>query len=322
MSNTVSVNTLARTLVEHMLDNAAALRVGVEQLDNGCTIIDAGIKVDGGLEAGRIVSEICLGGLGTVSLSHSAYVPRWPLTVNVQTTDPVTACLGSQYAGWSLSHGEGKGSFYALGSGPARSLARKEKLYTELGYEDKADSGVLVMEVDKQPPLPLIEEIADACGLKPADLTIILTPTSSLAGGLQVVARVLEVALHKAHELKFPLHDIVDGSGSAPVSPPHPDFIKAMGRTNDAILFAGQVHLFVKGTDDDAASLAKQMPSSVSRDYGRPFADVFKEYKYDFFKVDPMLFSPAKVIITAVDSGRCFQAGKLDETLLYQSFGL
>ncbi len=322
MTGTVSVNKLARPLVERLINHNSALRVGVEQLENGCTIIDAGIHVDGGLEAGRIVAEICLGGLGTVSLSHSSYVPRWPLTVNVHTENPVIACLGSQYAGWSLSHGEGKSSFYALGSGPARSLARKEKLYKELGYEDKADNGVLVMEVDKLPPLPLIEEIADACGLKCTDLTIILTPTSSLAGGMQVVARVLEVALHKAHELKFPLHHIVDGSGSAPVSPPHPDFIQAMGRTNDAILFAGQVHLFVKGSDDEAEQLANQMPSSVSRDYGRPFAEIFKEYKYDFFKVDPMLFSPAKVVVTAVDSGRCFQAGKLDEALLNKSFNL
>ncbi|MEE9344120.1 MAG: methenyltetrahydromethanopterin cyclohydrolase [Methylococcales bacterium] len=322
MTETISVNKLARPLVERLINHNSALRVGVEQLENGCTIIDAGIHVDGGLEVGRIVAEICLGGLGTVSLSHSSYVPRWPLTVNVHTENPVIACLGSQYAGWSLSHGEGKSSFYALGSGPARSLARKEKLYKELGYEDKADNGVLVMEVDKLPPLPLIEEIADACGLKCTDLTIILTPTSSLAGGMQVVARVLEVALHKAHELKFPLHHIVDGSGSAPVSPPHPDFIQAMGRTNDAILFAGQVHLFVKGSDDEAEQLANQMPSSVSRDYGRPFAEIFKEYKYDFFKVDPMLFSPAKVVVTAVDSGRCFQAGKLDEALLNKSFNL
>lgn len=322
MTGTVSVNKLAQPLVEHLINNAAALRVGVEQLDNGCTIIDAGINVDGGLEAGRIIAEICLGGLGTVSLTHSSYVPRWPLTVNVHTTDPVTACLGSQYAGWSLAHGEGKESFYALGSGPARALAGKEKIYAELAYQDQSDKGVLIMEVDKLPPLPLIEKIAEDCALKTTDLTIILTPTSSLAGGMQVVARVLEVAMHKAHELKFSLQNIVDGSGSAPLCPPHPDFIQAMGRTNDAILFAGQVHLFVKGSDEDAEQLANQMPSSVSRDYGRPFAEVFKEYKYDFFKIDPMLFSPAKVVITAVDSGRCFQAGKLDEALLNKSFNL
>lgn len=322
MSVTVSVNTLAQPLVKRLTDNADVLRVNVERLENGTQLIDAGIQAKGGLEAGRIVAEICLGGLGTVTLTHSSYVSGWPLTVNVHSTNPVIACLGSQYAGWSLAHGEGKGSFYALGSGPARALARKEKLYEELGYQDRSESAVLVMEVDKVPPLELVDKIAKACGLSASRLTIILTPTSSLAGGMQVVSRVLEVAMHKAHELKFPIHDIVDGSGSAPVSPPHPDFIQAMGRTNDAILFAGQVHLFVKGSDDDAEALAEQMPSSVSRDYGRPFAEVFKDYEYDFFKIDPMLFSPARVIITAIDSGRSFSAGKLDEALLNQSFGL
>jgi methenyltetrahydromethanopterin cyclohydrolase len=136
-----------------------------------------------------------------------------------------------------------------------------------------------------------------------------------------VVARVLEVAMHKAHALHFPLENIIDGSGSAPICPPHPKFVKAMGRTNDAILFAGQVHLFVKGSDEDAEKLANALPSSTSKDYGKPFAEIFKQYDYDFFKVDAMLFSPASVIVTAVESGKSFRAGKLDNALLDQSFG-
>ncbi|MGZ8908168.1 MAG: methenyltetrahydromethanopterin cyclohydrolase, partial [Methylobacter sp.] len=150
---------------------------------------------------------------------------------------------------------------------------------------------------------------------------IIVTPTSSLAGGVQVVARVLEVAMHKAHALHFPLENIIDGSGSAPICPPHPNFVKAMGRTNDAILFAGQVHIFVNGSDEAAEKLAKELPSSTSKDYGKPFADIFKQYEYDFFKIDAMLFSPASVIVTAVESGKSFRAGKLDNALLDQSFG-
>jgi methenyltetrahydromethanopterin cyclohydrolase len=255
--------------------------------------------------------------LGDVSISHSPYTKNWPLPVNVHTTNPVLACLGSQYAGWSLSHEK----YYALGSGPARSICVKEDLFSELEYKDEASKTVLVIENDKIPPVEIIEKVAEACGLKPADLTVIVTPTSSIAGGLQVVARVLEVAMHKAHALHFPVEDIVDGSGSAPVCPPHPDFIKAMGRTNDAILFAGQVHLFVKGSDEAAEKLAKELPSSTSKDYGKPFAEIFKEYEYDFFKVDAMLFSPASVIVTAVESGKSFRAGKLDEALLDKSFG-
>ncbi len=316
-----SVNKNVLPLVKQLIVDADKLRLNIQRLSNGCIVVDAGIDALGGLEAGRLITEICLGGLGTAMLSHSTYTPKWPLTIDIHTSNPVLACLGSQYAGWSLSHGKGKSAFYALGSGPARALCVKEEIYAELGYKDEADETVLVMEVDKVPPLELIEKIADACNVKTSSLTIILTPTSSLAGCVQVVGRVLEVSMHKAHELHFPLENIVDGSGSAPICPPAPDFVQAMGRTNDAILCAGQVHLFVKGDDEAAENLANALPSSVSKDYGKPFAQVFKEYEYDFFKIDPMLFSPASVIVTAVDSGHSFRAGKLDEELLDISFG-
>ncbi len=326
MEYTASVNKLTQPLVQELLDNADKLRLKVQKLDNGCTIIDAGIEVPGGLEAGRIITEICLGGMGTVSLSHSAYTENWPLTVNVHTSNPVLACLGSQYAGWSLSHEK----YFALGSGPARAMATKEKdgqivpveeLYKELDYNDKAETATLVIENDAIPPIEIVEKVAKASGVDLDKLTIIVTPTSSLAGGVQVVGRVLEVAMHKAHELHFPLENIIDGMGSAPLCPPHPDFVQAMGRTNDAILFAGLVHIFVKGSDAEAEKLAMALPSSTSKDYGKPFAQVFKDAKYDFFKIDGMLFSPASVIVTAVETGNSFRAGKLDNALLNQSFG-
>jgi methenyltetrahydromethanopterin cyclohydrolase len=327
MEYKASVNKLTQPLVTYLIDNADKLRVNVETMANGCTIVDAGIEVPGGLEAGRIIAEICLGGMGTVSISHSTYTDNWPLSVNVHTGNPVLGCLGSQYAGWSLSHEK----YYALGSGPARAMATKlrdgkqepvEELYKELSYFDEAEATVLVIENDAVPPLAIVEKIATACHVDPSKLTIIVTPTSSLAGAVQVVARVLEVAMHKAHALHFPLENIIDGSGSAPICPPHPNFVKAMGRTNDAILFAGQVHLFVKGSDEAAEKLAKELPSSTSKDYGKPFAEIFKQYGYDFFKIDAMLFSPASVIVTAVDSGKSFRAGQLDNTLLDQSFGM
>ncbi len=326
MEHTPSVNKLSQPLVKELLENADKLRLNLQKLDNGCTIIDAGIKAPGGLEAGRIITEICLGGMGTVAISQSTYTECWPLTVNVHTSNPVLACLGSQYAGWSLSHEK----YYALGSGPARAMATKtkegvtspvEELYKELGYQDKCEKTVLVLENDKVPPVEIVEKVASACGVLPENLTIIVTPTSSLAGCVQVVGRVLEVAMHKAHALHFPLENIIDGTGSAPICPPHPNFVQAMGRTNDAILFAGLVHIFVKGTDEAAKQLANELPSSTSKDYGKPFAQIFKEYEYDFFKIDAMLFSPASVIVTAVESGNSFRAGRLDNELLNLSFG-
>lgn len=316
-----SVNGLVKPLVHSLLDNAVALRLGVERMENGATLVDAGISSPGGLEAGRLIAEICLGGLGKVILTHDSPFERWPLMIHVHSLNPVLACLGSQYAGWSLSHGEGKGAFHALGSGPARALAQKEPLYKELDYQDSCDSACIILEVDTIPPLPLIDKIANSCGISAEALTVILTPTRSLAGSVQVVARVLEVALHKTHELGFPLDHVVDGMGSAPLCPPAPDFVKAMGRTNDAILFAGRVQLFVNGTNDAAKDLAEKLPSSSSRDYGSPFAEVFKTYKYDFFQIDPMLFSPAVVSVSALESGQTFHAGKLDLALLEASFG-
>jgi methenyltetrahydromethanopterin cyclohydrolase len=167
----------------------------------------------------------------------------------------------------------------------------------------------------------VIEKVARDTGLSADKLTFILTPTRSLAGSVQIVGRVLEVAMHKIHTLHFPLEHVVDGMASAPVPPPSPDFLTGMGRTNDAILFGGHAHVFVLGSDEAAAKLAQELPSSASRDYGRPFAEVFKSVNMDFYKIDPMLFSPAAVTVTAVESGKSFVSGKLDKALLDQSFG-
>lgn len=312
-----SVNTLANPLVKDLLDNANGLRLGVEKLANGCTIVDAGIEHTGGLEAGRLIAEICMGGLGHVSLQTSTTFPHWPWMLSAYSNNPVLSCLGSQYAGWSLAHEK----FFSLGSGPGRALAGREELFKELGYKDQSDAACLVLESDKVPPPEVITKVSRDTGVATENLTFILTPTRSLAGTVQIVARVLEVAMHKIHTLHFPLGDVVDGMGSAPLPPTSPDFLTGMGRTNDAILFGGHAHIFVKGSDDAAAKLAKELPSSASRDYGRPFAEVFKSANMDFYKIDPMLFSPAAVTVTALESGNSFTGGRLDAALLDQSFG-
>jgi methenyltetrahydromethanopterin cyclohydrolase len=316
----VSVNAKAAALVSQMIARAEELRVGVAKGELGETLIDAGANNRGGLAAGLLIAEICMGGLGNISLTLNAATPQWPWTVAVQSSDPVTACLASQYAGWRLSHGEGRDAFFALGSGPARALARKEPLFSEIDYADAAGQGVLVIESQRPPPAAVAAKVASDCGLDPDKLTFIYAPTQSLAGGCQVVARALEVALHKAHELKFPLERIVDGMAAAPIPPPHPDFVAAMGRTNDAIIYGGKTHLFVEGAASDAKALAEQLPSATSRDYGRPFAELFRQFKGDFYAIDPRLFSPAEVIVTAVHSGESFHAGSCDSALLDASF--
>jgi methenyltetrahydromethanopterin cyclohydrolase len=93
-----------------------------------------------------------------------------------------------------------------------------------------------------------------------------------------------------------------------------------MGRTNDAIIYGGRVQLFVTGPAGEAHALANELPSEGSRDYGRPFMEIFRRFGGDFYKIDPLLFSPAEVIVTALDTGESFRKGRVDTDLLDASF--
>ncbi|MSP85898.1 MAG: methenyltetrahydromethanopterin cyclohydrolase [Methylotenera sp.] len=316
----LSVNQLSAPLRNTLLAQADILQLGIVKHASGCTIVDAGIQHAGSAEAGRIIAEICMGGLGEVHLqTDTRFEPpfsSWPYAISVSSLQPVIACLASQYAGWALSHE----NFFSLGSGPARALAQREDLFKTLAYQDAATSTCIVLETDKIPPMEVIEKIVRDTKIAAQHLTVILTPTTSIAGVVQIVGRVLEVALHKAHTLHFPLENIISGSGLAVLPPVAADFMTAMGRTNDAILFGGSVNLTVKGDDIAAAALASNLPSSASKDYGKTFYEVFKAVNMDFYKIDPLLFSPAKVTILNVETGRVFEAGQLNVDLLKQSF--
>ena len=313
----LSVNTRAAPLVERLCGDADALRIQVTRDASGVRIVDAGIGVPGGISAGLVVAEICMGGLGHVTLRSGE---GWPTWLDVRSSSPVLACLASQYAGWSLAATKeetGGKKFFALGSGPARALAVKEPLFEELAYRDQAAAGVLVLEVDRPPPKVVIDKVLRDCGLAPEQLTFVLTPTMSAAGTTQVVARVLEVALHKAHTLGFKLADIADGSATAPLPAPSPDGVEAMGRTNDAILYGGCVHLSVRGSDEAAQALAEGLPSRNARGFGQSFAAIFREAEYDFYRIDPALFAPAEAWVSNLDSGRSWHTGAAELGLLH-----
>ena len=319
----LSVNALVQPLLQRLLARADALGVRVLRGERGVCIVDAGIEAPGSVAAGVLIGQICMGGLGGVRL-RSASEPAlpWPTWLEVQSAQPVLACLGSQYAGWSLAASKeetGAKKFFALGSGPVRALACKEPLFAELGYRDRivpGQHGVLVLEVDRLPPAVVIDKVLRDAALAPEALTVVLTPTTSAAGTTQVVSRVLEVALHKAHELHFALADIIDGSASAPLPAPSPDGVQAMGRTNDAILYGGRVHLAVRGSDEAARALARSLPSRNSRDHGRSFAELFVAAGHDFYKLDAALFAPAEVWVSNRDSGNTYHGGACEFALL------
>lgn len=312
-----SLNDNAQRIAEGMIHDAERLRILVSKGPSGECLIDTGAKAEGSVEAGLRMAEAAMGGLGSVSLRLDRSLPKWPFSMEVRSSQPVLACLGSQYAGWNLS----SENYFAMGSGPGRALARVEPLYQSLPYRDTASAAVLILETADPPPPVLVAKVAQATRIPADKLTFLFARTQSLAGTVQIVARVLEVALHKANDLKFPLENVVDGIGAAPVPAPHPDFLAAMGRTNDAIIYGGIVQLFVRGTAKDARSLAEKLPSKASRDHGRPFAEIFKAFKGDFYAIDPLLFSPAEVIVTAVDTGDTFRTGGRDLNMLERSLG-
>ncbi len=312
-----SLNDNAQRIVDGMIRDAERLRIDVSKGPSGECLIDAGAKVLGSIEAGLRMAEAAMGGLGTISAVLDRSLGKWPLTVEVRSSQPVLACLASQYAGWNLSSGK----YFAMGSGPARALARVEPLFQKLGYKDAASSAVLVLETAEPPPEAVVLKVAHATGIAADRLTFLYAPTQSLAASVQIVSRVLEVALHKANDLGFPLENIVDGIGASPIPAPHPEFLTAMGRTNDAIIYGGLVQLFVRGPAAEAKALAEKLPSVASRDFGEPFARIFEQFKGDFYAIDPLLFSPAEVIVTAIETGDTFRAGGRDVMMLERSLG-
>jgi methenyltetrahydromethanopterin cyclohydrolase len=273
--------------------------------------------VPGGLEAGRVFAEACMGGLGCVALSQFTLGNWWLPALTVATDHPALACLGAQYAGWMVSHAD----YFAMGSGPGRALVRAEEaLYDELAYRDDSDAGLLCLEGRALPNDEVARYIAGRAGVVPEQLTLLIAPTASLVGGVQVAARVVETALHKLHALGFDPHKVVAGFGTCPVPPIARSDTRAIGRTNDAILYAGQVHLTVRADDAELEQVVPKVPSATSPDYGTPFYETFQRYNGDFYKIDSLLFSPAEIYVTNAVSGRTFHAGQTNADVLRQSF--
>lgn len=290
---------------------------------NGVRVIDAGVSQNGSIGAGVLVARACLADLADVTVvpGRVGAVPVPSVAVNVHL--PVAACMASQYAGWQIKVDD----FFAMGSGPIRAAVAGvagdgagEKLFDHIGFRQRPLVAVGVLETSAEPTPKALDYIREKAGVPVSGLTLITARTASIAGGVQIVARSVETALHKLHELGFDLARIIGGVGSAPLPPVAKNDTKAIGRTNDAILYGGEVTLMVRGDDESLAALGAKLPSNTSRDYGKPFADTFKAYNYDFYKIDPMLFSPASICLQNLDTGKSHHFGAVNHEILATSF--
>jgi methenyltetrahydromethanopterin cyclohydrolase len=314
---TLSLNDRALELADRLASDHEVARVAVTTLSNGTRLIDCGAQAAGGFEAGRRFAEICMAGLGTIAYAPLVLGGRWLPALTVTTDRPAVACLAAQYAGWRLD----RDGYFAMASGPGRALIRAEELYDDLDWDEQATGAVLCLETREPPPAEVADFVAERSGVPASAVTLLMAPTASVAGGVQIAARVVETALHKLHELDFDVRRVVAGFGSCPLPPVARDDTEAIGRTNDAVLYGGHVHLTVEADDDDALhDLVERLPASASSDYGEPFGKVLKDAKFDFYAIDPLLFSPAQIRLTSVATGRSFEAGAINLEVLERSF--
>jgi methenyltetrahydromethanopterin cyclohydrolase len=319
----ISVNQRAAAIVRKMIDECEPLGLSVSRMKNGATLIDAGIKSPGSLEAGKLFAMACLGGLGHVRFTQQKFdVPSsgadsgfWLPAVEVSVSRPHIACMASQYAGWAVKLNR----YFAIGSGPARALYANEEIFQKLDYKDRCETAVLMLESRELPGEEVAAFVAEKTGVKPEQLFLLIAPTASLVGSVQVAARSAETGLHKLVELGFDVRGVTSAYGLCPLAPVAFDDLHAIGRTNDAILYGGQVFITVQAEDSELAELISKVPSESSRDYGTPFYELFRRYKGDFYQIDRLLFSPARVEINNLKSGRTFRAGRLNPSLLQAS---
>ncbi len=314
----ISLNDIAVGIVRRMVTEAESLGVAVSRLSNGAQIVDAGVGVPGSLEAGRLFSEACMGGLGEVRFSMVQLEGLTLPGVEVNVHRPLLACMAAQYAGWAVNvpESETSPSYFAMGSGPARALYRGDPIFEIIDYRDSGEAAVLILESRLLPSPEVAGWIAEKCGISPDRLYLLVAPTASLVGSVQIAARIVETGLHKMHEVGFDISTVLSGFGACPLAPVAGDDLQAIGRTNDAVLYGGRAWYTVRTDDAEIERVIEDLPSMASRDYGVPFAELFQRYGGDFYQIDPLLFSPAELALVNVTSGRTFRAGRVDVAMV------
>ncbi|MDP4127935.1 MAG: methenyltetrahydromethanopterin cyclohydrolase [Bacillota bacterium] len=312
----LSPNNLAFPLMTEFLSKSEQLRIKVHN-QHGTTLIDCGVHVQGGWEAGILFASVCLGGLAQVKQHWVDFDGlRWP-AVEVITDHPIRACMASQYAGWPIQNNR----CLAMGSGPGRAIVHEGVLFKKFGCEDQSDTVIICLESEELPSEEVVKYILEKCHCAPTCLYILVAPTASQVGSIQVAARALETGLSKLMELGYDLDKIDSGWGICPIPPVACDNLSALGRTNDAILYGATVLYNLRDDDQALESLVKKIPSCSSREYGQLFGDLYKKCG-NFYDIDPMLFSPAEVWLSNINSGNSFHAGSLRSDILRTSFGL
>ena len=310
-------------IAEELVRRADAI-AGVCNDLGGVRVLDCGIVASGSDEAGLGMARVALGGAGEVSLTAAALIDPalaawpgcpWP-TIRVTSDQAVAACLASQYAGRKVA----APGYFAMASGPMRAAIGGEDVFDEIGIRERPEVAVGLLETSQLPPAAVCHDLARAAGVCPEKLILLVARTASPAGTLQVVARSLETAIHKLHDLGFDLKRIKGGVGTAPLPPVAVDDLTAIGLTNDAILYGGTVVLEVAGAAAELAELGPLAVSCASPAFGATFREIFEAAGRDFYAIDPALFAPARIEFVDFETGSRQVFGGVDPKMLTDSF--
>lgn len=294
-----SLNERAFAICQTAIKSAQDLGIGVATSDTGDTILDFGVVFTGSIDAGLVLARICLADSGQVERATLEYAGSSVPAIRVQTSQPLRGCMASQYAGWQISVGK----YFAMCSGPIRAVYAREPLFEKYPLRELSGTVVGVLESAKIPDRAVLEWLREKLGPGVKKIVLCVARTSSIAGRIQIVARSVETACHKLHELGFDLRRIVEGDGIAPIPRDSPNDMHAMGMTNDAILYGARVKLVVDVDDAVIDDIGPRIPSCSSPQFGKSFATLFAECGGDFYKLDPMLFAPAEITLQSRRSG-------------------
>jgi len=314
----LSINRESMKIVRKILETPEAIGVKVSKLENGTTVIDMGLEAPGGWVAGKYYTLITLGGLGDLSYEHFQLGEYALSAVRVLADLPQIACVASQIAGWRLEARENA----PIGAGPARALNSNQDHYFEIiePYRDAYHEGVICIQTPDPITVNTANAVAEACGLKPENLTILFAPSASLVCAIQVSARIIEQTLHRLDEEGFDVKTLRQAQGYCVIPPLTNDELQAFGRINDALLYGGIATLYVESTDEACEAVVQKVTSSVSRVYGRPFVEIYEDAGRDFYQIPMDLHSPAVVQINNLSTGNSFRAGRINYEVLKRSY--
>jgi methenyltetrahydromethanopterin cyclohydrolase len=317
----LSVNRLSLDIVRRIINSPESVGAEVLKLRNGATIIDLGVHAPGGFEAGRLDTEVCLGGLGKAQLTMATFEDLTLPAIAVTTDYPAVSTLGCQVGYPLLDSAPG------ILSGPARALAIKPReLYESIGYRDRSNTAVINLEGDSLPSEHMAKLIATECKVEPSSLYILVTPGESTAGATQVAGRVVEDVTFTMYEIMhYDVKKVKNAFGIAPIAP------VCMGETppqarelpkalpDDLISYGGKAYITLEpDPEENVQDLAERLAFESTPIYGETFHELLKQAEGDMSRIPgfPDLFRPAEIVINDVRTGRVHRAGRASSDMI------